>query len=449
MSAAPHPWYPSSYVPDEKGPRADLDRALDDLRLGGLVQLTEWVPGQGQGYALTPEGAQLANSPTMAAQLQAWTPSSTEQIDGTDRFHDEGMSPLLRGDTIRDALARPPTPWMTRILVFVNVVVFLAGAFLAVQQNADVNQFFSEGNGAILIETGAYTGEHFVSGQWWRLVTTCFVHAGLLHIGFNMLALYSFGRLAEGMFGTLGLLIIYLLSGVGGSIGAVIANPKIGCVGASGAICGIMGAAVAWVFVNRGHLPPAWVGNLYRAFRNAAIYIIIFSLLPHVSAAGHFGGAVVGLAAGALLAWLRSGHGVRRWLAGIALAALPFFAVAAVSIDQRLDGRWDEVYLRRWVLIDRKAVEALWEDFQREWKEAREQLPKPGDREAIAKTRANLAQAKVSLEKAAAILERAGPSPNADAERERQFAIQQTTVFLKRIESREKRLDATERTGSK
>src|SRR5215470_15313769 len=74
-AVAPNPWYPSTQRPADGILRADLDRALDELRLGGLIHLTEWVQVHGQGYALTHEGSQVAGNPALLERLRAWKPS--------------------------------------------------------------------------------------------------------------------------------------------------------------------------------------------------------------------------------------------------------------------------------------------------------------------------------------------------------------------------------------
>src|SRR6266849_4909490 len=88
-AADPNPWYPSVQAPADGVSRADLDQALDDLRLGGLIRLTEWVQGQGQGYALTPAGSQIAHSPAALTKLGSIKPVPAAL---EDRFAPSGSS---------------------------------------------------------------------------------------------------------------------------------------------------------------------------------------------------------------------------------------------------------------------------------------------------------------------------------------------------------------------
>jgi DNA-binding IscR family transcriptional regulator len=70
-AAAPEPWYPSAYAKETNTPRDTLDPYLDQLRMAGLVHLTDWVPGHGQGYALTPAGEDVLKDPRQLARLLA------------------------------------------------------------------------------------------------------------------------------------------------------------------------------------------------------------------------------------------------------------------------------------------------------------------------------------------------------------------------------------------
>src|SRR5262249_25771345 len=145
-----------------------------------------------------------------------------------------------------------------------------------------------------------------------------------------------FGRLAERMFGGPPLLVLYFVSGLGGSVAAAIAGPTIGCVGASGAICGIVAAEISWLVLNRGHLPPDFFSQILGSFRNTVILVILISLVPGISWQGHLGGAVAGLFAGAAFTVLRFGSGFQRVLGGLGVIAVPAITVCALLISQKV-----------------------------------------------------------------------------------------------------------------
>jgi membrane associated rhomboid family serine protease len=142
------------------------------------------------------------------------------------------------------------------------------------------------------------TGQHLVGvaeGEWWRLITASFLHASLLHLGFNMLGLWWFGAPVEAVLGRARFLLLYVVSGLAGSAGALIASPHGVTVGASGALFGLLGAAV--VLERFGLF----------VFGGSAVAIIVINLaftllVPGVSIGGHLGGLIGGaLGAYALL----------------------------------------------------------------------------------------------------------------------------------------------------
>ncbi len=91
---------------------------------------------------------------------------------------------------------------------------------------------------------GANAGALTSGGQWWRLLTSTFEHGGLLHIALNMWCLYNLGWLAELLFGRSRFTLLYLMCGIGGSLGSICWRGNGISVGASGAIFGIAGALI-------------------------------------------------------------------------------------------------------------------------------------------------------------------------------------------------------------
>jgi membrane associated rhomboid family serine protease len=169
-------------------------------------------------------------------------------------------------------------PIVTQALVLVNVGVFLAELLMGGQINGTGNQLY---------ENGVLFGPLVADGEWWRLVTAMFLHYGLLHLGMNMLVLWIIGPPLEDYFGHWRYGLLYLVSGLAGSAGALIWSPNALTVGASGAIWGIMGAAL----VLEGR--KIWV------FGGQALGLVVFNLIftlliPGVSIGGHIGGLIGG-----------------------------------------------------------------------------------------------------------------------------------------------------------
>lgn len=144
-------------------------------------------------------------------------------------------------------------------------------------------------------------------GEYWRLVSSIFLHGSVWHLGFNMLALWQVGTLAERIFGSARFAGLYLLAGVSGSLASVfwsvLRHAPVSSVGASGAIFGILGGLLA--FLSRPHsgVPPTVVTEL----RGSLVPFLLFSLwmgfvYPHTDNAAHIGGLIGGWLAGHLLA---------------------------------------------------------------------------------------------------------------------------------------------------
>jgi rhomboid protease GluP len=343
-AAAPNPWFPAVFARDNTIPRDHLDRHVDELRMAGLIRIADWVQGKGQGYALTPEGADVLENPRDLARLRSGKLklNPEPQIVPADPTSWQGTV-LDRGNRVRQAVLAPPQPVVTRALILINVMVFALGMALAIQEKVPLSDFlFSNDNPDVREidkKIGALSGSMVWKGEWFRLLTCCFVHFGLLHLGVNMYSLFAVGSIQEGMWGRLGYLGLYLIAGLGGSCAVVIFKPGDFVAGASGAIFGLMGSLAVWIFLNRRHLGPAASAWLRRLMVVFALNIFI-SALPGISAAAHFGGLAVGMIAAVLLNVFRYGAGPQRWLALLGFLALPGLSLAAVYSARAKDPRW-------------------------------------------------------------------------------------------------------------
>jgi membrane associated rhomboid family serine protease len=130
-------------------------------------------------------------------------------------------------------------------------------------------------------------GPAVADGDWWRLVTSAFLHYGPLHLGMNMLVLWFIGPALEEYLGHARFALLYVVSGLAGAAGALILNPLSFTVGASGAIWGIMGCALVLearrIYVFGGQALGLVVFNLAFTF-----------LIPGISIGGHIGGLIGG-----------------------------------------------------------------------------------------------------------------------------------------------------------
>ncbi|MXW95342.1 MAG: rhomboid family intramembrane serine protease [Acidimicrobiaceae bacterium] len=134
------------------------------------------------------------------------------------------------------------------------------------------------------------------AGEYYRLVTSAFLHDGIFHLAFNMYILWILGQMLEAGFGRARFLSLFVVSMFGGAFGALLLSaPNSPTVGASGAVFGLMGAAV---LVHR-----AVGGSIWRSPLAPLLMLnIVFTLLiPRISIGGHFGGLIAGAFLGALM----------------------------------------------------------------------------------------------------------------------------------------------------
>jgi rhomboid protease GluP len=179
---------------------------------------------------------------------------------------------------------------VTPILVNLNLVVFVIMLFAGVscfQPSVDE-----------LVRWGANYREFTLAGQGWRLLTACFLHAGIFHLIFNLYALIYIGLLLEPHLGTVRFLIAYLLAGIGGSLASLWWNDYMVAVGASGAIFGMYGVFLALL------LSKTLDKNIQRAFLTSTLVFVIYMVLnafkkeTNIDNAAHFGGFLTGLVFG-------------------------------------------------------------------------------------------------------------------------------------------------------
>jgi rhomboid protease GluP len=181
-----------------------------------------------------------------------------------------------------------PAAWA---LLALNILVYLAVAW----SGANWLEFKPD----YLADVGGNFSPYTTDGQWWRLVSAMFLHSGLMHLVFNMYALYSFGLLAERLYGTKAFLGIYLLAGVVGSCGTLLFSSNAVGVGASGAIFGIMGALVAFLATDKDFLSDGARKRLLTNFAIFAAYMLSQGFgKAGIDNAAHVGGILTGLTLG-------------------------------------------------------------------------------------------------------------------------------------------------------
>ncbi len=220
-----------------------------------------------------------------------------------------GVAGMLK--SVRDAvkqrfLNRPDA--MTRLLLGMMIVMFFAQFAAELLLHARLHgggggmfSFLSVSRDAYLL-LGASDAVLVLHGQAWRFVTYCFLHSGLLHILFNGWMLWDLGRLAERMWGGAQLFATFILTGIaGGALSFLVAVFVLGeprwTVGASGAICGVLGLLLGAYYKNRYHVG----GELGPQVLRCAIYILVFGIVVGADNSAHIGGMLSGAALGYFL----------------------------------------------------------------------------------------------------------------------------------------------------
>ncbi len=217
----------------------------------------------------------------------------------------------------RGARIRPTDAIVTRILVAINIVVYL----ITVAQGSGLND-----PGGSLFNKWALFGPLVDHGDWWRLITSAFLHASVIHIAFNMLALWWLGAPVEMALGRVRFIGLYLVSGLAGAAGALVADPNAVTVGASGAIFGLLGAGLILEWQATGSI----AGNYLTLI---LINLAISFAVPGISIGGHVGGLIGGILATLAFARFGRGHAAYGRIGLIGAASLVAIAVASVLIS--------------------------------------------------------------------------------------------------------------------
>jgi membrane associated rhomboid family serine protease len=433
-AAAPEPWYPRVYAKDTG---VDLDRlgdCLEDLWLDGLIERAGGGKETGPGFVLTDAARRVLEDPEELQRLRDGLPLATQD----------------RGAVVRQALRRPPRPVLTRLLLVANLLVFGYGLYRA--SRLHTAQEFLRGFGVqdprvltILHDTGALNGTDVIHGQWWRLLTTAFVHIGLLHLLMNMYMLWAAGSFVEAMWGRARYLVIYALGALGGSCLAVAHAPQAPLIaGASGALCGLLAAEAVWVLLNGRYLPRALARRGRVSILTTFLLLVFISSFEGVSAWGHFGGAAAGAAAALLLHFQRFGPPLLRWLALAALVPLPWLGFRAIERERARSKDWHAVEDKEFARHYEGLVRSTTADAKGYyWGSVGPLLGKHRTRrgaQEVAKLLPELADWHRRLDALAARLARAGPYRSATVEQRRQERQEEVAALARTFDQAEQTL---------
>jgi membrane associated rhomboid family serine protease len=200
----------------------------------------------------------------------------------------------------------------TYALIAINVIAFIA--------EIGSGGSLSSGGGTVYLDGGLF-GPAVNHGDWYRIITSGFLHGGLFHLAFNMVALYFLGSLLEPGIGTPRFLAVYFVSLLAGSFGVLLLDPNSLTVGASGAVFGLMSAA----FIVARHRGLDQIAAQIGFF---VILNVVFTFSSsYISVGAHLGGLIAGALCGFLIVFAE-----RRARRPVELEILAMLALAVISV---------------------------------------------------------------------------------------------------------------------
>jgi rhomboid protease GluP len=241
------------------------------------------------------------------------------------------------GGSTRIAGIIPVPGTATSVLIAANIALYGVSWYLtqvAAEATAGSAPTMGQIDPQVLLRLGAKFGPLMYAGQWWRLVTAMFLHAGLFHIGMNLWCLFDLGPAVESLFTGTKFIVIYLVTGVVGFVFSLWWSPGGISIGASGAILGLVGVLIGASFHHGG------LGKVYRSqLWRWVIYIFIFGLFFAVDNAAHVGGLLSGFLLGYLVPEgepeTRSAEAVWGGLAVLSVLVIAgSFALMALQLNQ-------------------------------------------------------------------------------------------------------------------
>ena len=264
-------------------------------------------------------------------------------------------------------MAKLPTIWVTWSLLAINTTVFFVMLFYGAgiwHLNQDVQ-----------LAWGANFGPATQDGEWWRLFTAMFLHFGIVHLALNTWSLWDVGQLAERMYGRWRFLSIFMISGLTGNLVSLVVQGNSAISGgASGAIFGIYGAALVFLWRERAAIAAhefRWM--FWGALGFATLTIVLGFVIPGIDNAAHIGGFVTGILASIMLSQTIT---ARVMPVKITLAAAFAIILASTALFINLPApkyRWsDELLLRDQINAfnyQNQAINRSWLDIINESKQ--------------------------------------------------------------------------------
>jgi rhomboid protease GluP len=222
--------------------------------------------------------------------MENWTPESQQQPEYEQEQIQRAGNALTFGQLLAQST---PRYFVAPALMGLNVAAFLLMALFGASP--------LDPTGEQLLAWGANFGPLTLGGEWWRLLSATFIHIGIIHLALNMQCLWRLGNLAERLFGNWAFLMLYILSGLGGSVASLWWNPNTIGAGASGAIFGVAGGLLAFLYFAKLAVPRTTIQSTLASTLVFVGYNLLYGFTSTgIDNAAHIGGLVTGALVGAL-----------------------------------------------------------------------------------------------------------------------------------------------------
>lgn len=231
------------------------------------------------------EASRLLNKVESAIEMESSYPSDMIQERASEEYKHQLMYILKEKNDAIKRVFNYGKPRFTHALLFINVLIFLILELNGGSMDIET-----------LIHYGAKYNPAIVAGEWWRIISSMFLHIGALHLFMNMLAVYYLGTAVERIYGSGRFIIIYFLAGIIGSLTSFAFNTHVSA-GASGALFGLFGALLYFGVIYK---------NLfYQTMGKSVIFILLINLafgflVPQIDMGAHLGGLIGGFVAAAI-----------------------------------------------------------------------------------------------------------------------------------------------------
>lgn len=266
---------------------------VDVVKSRDKTATREFLQDRRDCWRLLAEALEENDPIKLSMHAQAWDRLELVSvgIQGRTRKKKTKTPGVLTNEFTQALVAFTPRLIATPTIILLNVLVF-------VSMIASGINFLAPDNEAIL-NWGANFGPQTMNGEWWRLLTSMFLHFGVIHLAMNMWILWDFGKLVERLVGNTGFVVLYVISGLAGSLASLAWNPTVISAGASGAVFGVCGALLGLTAFRPDTIPTAVLNHI----RNGLFFFLAFNLYYGLKTSGidhaaHAGGIGAGFLCG-------------------------------------------------------------------------------------------------------------------------------------------------------